>query len=246
MRSVYQANFMGLPISRSFVTMTYGASAYHIEGNGRSSAVVSILTPMKANFEAIGSLEAGAVHPANFAAHIEAGTDKYDIALEIQDGVVTDERVHTESPGGPFPSKPDFVPITENMKRGIVDPLSAFLVPYKTSSPEKVCARTLSIYTGRERFNLALTPLRREKVSIPGLYEGEAQVCAARYKPLGGHRAQKKEVKYMIANKDMEAWFVPLPEAKLMGLYKVKIGTKFGPVTVTLEKAGLGPVAPIQ
>jgi hypothetical protein len=188
---------------------------------------------MKAVIDARGTLEAGVVHPASFAAHITVGKDGYDIELNFRNGAVVKESVVPQ----PKPA-PDFVPVLDAMKKNVIDPLSAFLVP---ASSEKTCARTLPIYTGRERFDLALSFNRKEKVSIPGLYEGEAVVCSARYVPHGGHRAGKKEIKYMIGNKDMEAWFVPLPHLALMGLYKVKIGTKLGPLTITLEKAGLGP-----
>jgi hypothetical protein len=235
-RGVYQTDFLGLPLSRAFVTMTYDAKAYHIKGTGRSSVMARILVPMKAAFSANGSLASGKTYPGNFEAQVKAGKVTYDISLSIRNGAIV-----KESASPPHDRKPDLVPVTEAMKHNVIDPLSAFLVPYATNAPEKVCARTLPIYTGRERFDLKLTFARKEKVIIPGFFDGEAQVCAARYIPLGGHRAKKKEIRYMIGNKEMEAWFVPLPDQPLMGLYKAEIGTKLGPLTVTLEKAGLGP-----
>jgi hypothetical protein len=234
-RSVYQADFLGLPVSRSFITMTLNEKAYHIEGTGRTSPVTSIIAPMKATLDAKGAIDAGAVHPASFEAHVTVAKDTYDIKLELKNRTMVKESVVPQ----PSP-KPDLVPVTEAMKKNVIDPLSAFLVPIEAPI-EKACARTLPIYTGRERFDLALSFNRKEKVVIPGLFDGEAVVCSARYVPHGGHRSEKKEVKYMIGNKDMAAWFVPLPGVKLLGLYKVEIGTKLGRLTVTLEKAGLGP-----
>ena len=235
-RSVYQTDFIGLPVSRAYLTMTLDEKGYRIEGSGRSSPVARILVPMKAQFKVHGRLSAAGLLPENFEAHVTAGKDRYDIDLKLKNGAVTKESATPLTPA------PDLVAVTKEMKRGVIDPLSAFLVPYRAAQPEKVCDRTLPIYTGRERFDLKLTPLRRERVSLPGFYEGEAQVCAARYLPKGGHRAGKKEIKYMIENKAMEAWFVPLPQASLMGLYKVEIGTKLGPAVIRLDKAELGPM----
>ncbi|MES2906239.1 MAG: DUF3108 domain-containing protein [Pseudomonadota bacterium] len=236
-RSIYQTSYMGLPVSRAFIVLHLNEGGYEFTGKGRASALASLFKPMDAELKAKGRFVGNAVKPESFDADIKGKKDGYLIALEMQNGKVLKETSLPKRENLP----PDFVPVTENMKQGVIDPLAAFLIPVKTGSLEEVCKRTLPVYTGRERFDLVLTPDRKEAVTVPGLFQGEALVCKGRYQPLGGHRAEKPEVKYMIENTDMEAAFVPLPGGKVMGLYRVSIGTKLGPVTVELEKAVVEP-----
>ncbi len=76
-------------------------------------------------------------------------------------------------------------PATQAQKRGAIDQVTMFaqLIFSPGADP---CARTLNIYLdGRSRFDLVMSPARRERVNIAG-YRGEAHVCSVQYRPIAG------------------------------------------------------------
>jgi Protein of unknown function (DUF3108). len=67
------------------------------------------------------------------------------------------------------PVRADRVPVTDADRRGIADPLSAMLIPTKFGGgvlAASDCNRTLKIFDGRRRYNLALSYNRMDKVAI--------------------------------------------------------------------------------
>ena len=73
----------------------------------------------------------------------------------------------------PLDDKPDRVPIAEPHKRGVVDPVSALLMPVagrgEPMDPEN-CNRILPVFDGASRFDVTL--------SVPGLTQQPDLSCA--------------------------------------------------------------------
>jgi len=53
-------------------------------------------------------------------------------------------------------------------------------------------------------------------------------VCSVRYKPVAGHRPSRYTVQYMVENKDMFVWLVPIEGTRLMAPFKVTVATMIG------------------
>ena len=135
----------------------------------------------------------------------------------------------------PLEDRPDRIPVTEGHKRGVVDPVSALLMPVAGSGAPAdpgACNRTIPIFDGAARFDVTLSYERTEVVRGKA-YDGPALVCSARYKPIAGHRPSRYTVQYMMANKDMYAWLVPIPGTRLMAPFRVSVATRIG--TAVLE-----------
>ena len=232
----YTTYFLGLPVSSSGLVIDSDAKTYRIKGTGKASLLADLFKPLKAQLLASGTLSAGRAVPQHFTAFISGSDAPYDIAIERRGGKMTSEK---SLPLREKPYPDDFVPVTPAMKDGALDPLSAFVIAVPPGQFEQACAKPLKIYTGRERFDILLHYTKREAQDMPGVSAGPAVVCAARYHPVGGHRAKKSEIQYMESNDEIEGWFLPLSDQTTMLLSKVRIATKLGPVTVELEKAKL-------
>lgn len=105
----------------------------------------------------------------------------------------------------------DRVPVTTAAKRHVVDPLSAALIPLagKDDKADKdVCDRTLPVFDGWTRYDIALSYTGTDPVEFPG-YKGDAIHCSARWVPVAGHREGSRATNYMRDNKDMHVWFRP-------------------------------------
>jgi hypothetical protein len=59
-------------------------------------------------------------------------------------------------------------------------------------------------------------------------YAGPAVVCAIYFVPLAGYIPDRKAIKYLIAQRDMEAWLVPIAGTRFVVPYRLSIPTPLG------------------
>jgi hypothetical protein len=187
--------------------------------------------------KSVGSLRGAEVIPASAAIDTQDGKGKKrTIRMAMVNGTV---RAAMLNP--PERIRPDTVPLKPEHKSGVVDPISAMVLPAQGGKPlldSSQCNRTLPIFEGSERFDITLTYDRTEKVKTPNGYEGSVLVCKARYKPVAGHRSNRSQVKYMENNRTIEAWFAPVAEANALVPWRVSLGTPVGQVIVEASRFG--------
>ena len=122
------------------------------------------------------------------------------------------------------------VPLSEAHKRGIVDPVSALVMPAVSSGPlldPANCDRTIPVFDGAARFDIVLTYAETRQVEKPG-YRGPVLVCNARYVPIAGHRSLRPATKFMQDNQDMQVWLAPLEGARLLVPLRIAVQTMVG------------------
>lgn len=134
------------------------------------------------------------------------------------------------------PPAPDMVPIKDEHKRNVLDPLSAVMA-LALSSGQKPCDRKLSIFDGKQRFDLALSFRRQQRIAEarPSGQPGVGFVCSVRYKPIAGYR-NNEETEKLVTNGNMEITLRPVPSANLMVPYHVSIPTGAGTATLTAQR----------
>jgi hypothetical protein len=59
-------------------------------------------------------------------------------------------------------------------------------------------------------------------------YAGPAVVCAIYFVPLAGYIPDRKAIKYLIAQRDMEVWLVPIAATRFVVPYRLSIPTPLG------------------
>ena len=92
----------------------------------------------------------------------------------------------------------------------------------------QACQRTLSIFDGRMRYDLALAFKRIEAVrSQPG-YQGPVVVCAVRFSPIAGHVPDRYALRYLADQRDIEMWLAPIAGTRIMAPYRVSVPTPIG------------------
>src|ERR1700733_2288587 len=155
--SPYETSFLGIPLSRSFITTHIDGSHYRIEAKGRTSHLVMVISSIHGAVDVAGELTATRAQPESFTLHATSGSDVYDIALNYHGAAIASESVMPKRE-----PKPDLVAVSEAMKQDVIDPISAFLMPLAGKKPESICARRVPIYTGRERFDLVFSFNRSE------------------------------------------------------------------------------------
>jgi hypothetical protein len=91
------------------------------------------------------------------------------------------------------------------------------------------CGRRISVFDGKQRFDLVLTFRRQEKVTEakPSGQPTMAVVCQVKYIPVSGHK-NSTEVNQMTKAENIEVAFRPIPSANLLVPYKITIPTIIG------------------
>ena len=116
-----------------------------------------------------------------------------------------------------------YVPVSRTHLRGAMDPMSALmLISRKGRSHRSACSRTIPIYDGKQRFNLKLSYKRSVRVNRhqSGGYSGPVIICRVKYQPISGYKAHKKDIKFMIKNRNIEMWLMPLPKSRNYAPYR--------------------------
>jgi hypothetical protein len=133
---------------------------------------------------------------------------------------------------------PDRVELTEAHRRGIVDPLTALLVPRAGDGApnEAACRRTIAVFDGRRRFDLKLAFKRMDTVKAERGYAGPAVVCAVTFQPVAGHRSSSTMVKFLSQGRDIEMAFVPVAGTRLLAPFRITIVSMLGNLVVQANR----------
>jgi hypothetical protein len=108
------------------------------------------------------------------------------------------------------------------------------------------CSRTLKIFDGRRRYNLALSFSRMDKVAIERGYSGPILVCAVVLQPIAGYRADSTIVKYVAGRRNMELWFAPISGTSIIAPLRVLMPTLIGTLKIQADQfeAAASPPTP--
>jgi Protein of unknown function (DUF3108) len=230
LRVVYSVSLIGLPIGVADVSGRISATNYHVEATAKITGLASILTNAKGAATGSGAIASGRIAPATFATTAANSRMTRTVRMAIADGAVSGVDI-----APPIDERPGRIPLREQDKHGIVDPVGALIVPVAGGLPligPAACNRSIPVFDGYTRFDVRLTYVGQRRVSAKG-YSGPVVVCAARYVPIAGHDPNRPAVKFMTDNRDMELWLAPVESAHVLVPFRASIATMIG--TTVLE-----------
>jgi hypothetical protein len=229
----YTISVAHIPIGESRWTLDLGTDQYAATASGQAKGVLKMLASGTGSFEAHGLVKDGAPAPTNFAAKTDSEDDKADISMVLDAGTVTALNASI-----PAPSK-DRVPLTDAHQQGVVDPLSALLIAVAGSGNglgENACQRTLPVFDGRRRFDLALKFKRMDKAAAEKGYKGPVVVCAVSFQAIAGHRASSPLVKYLSDGREIELWLAPIAGTRLLAPFRLSVASMLGNLVVEADQ----------
>lgn len=227
-RADYSVSVRGLPVGSARLKAEFADGRYAVKFSGRVKGLVRLFSDARASAEAEGEESDGHLLPAVYQHQWTEDDDAEIVNIRFADLGVSEVSVE------PPPKHPErYVPVTAAHKAGVLDPVSAFVWPAPGGATPDICDRTLPLFDGQQRFDLALSFSRSETFSTgDGSYSGPAVVCAIRYRPISGHRPGKESVQFMAENKDMEVWMAPTSNGDVVVPVKISIRTSFGRVVL--------------
>jgi Protein of unknown function (DUF3108) len=219
----------GLLVGKASLTGDISDNRYSISLNASMTGLIGAVTGGKGSAVSSGSISGSKITSEGYALNASNGSQTRSIRIGMSGGNAQKPIV---APA--FVTSPERAPITDQQRRGVIDPLTALLMPVKGKDPfdKGNCNRTLAVFDGAQRFNVTLSFARMTEVNIKG-YQGPVLVCAARYVPLGGHFPKRPQTKFMVDNREMSAWLAPLEGGRVLAPVQINIKTAMGNSMIT-------------
>jgi hypothetical protein len=227
----YSVSIRGFPVGHAKLRANVDGGRYAVSLLGRVSGLVRLFANIKAEAQADGTI----------------GEDR-PLAREyqhewVEDGETETVAMHYSGRGvdeidlDPPIRRPErYVPVTDEQKADALDLVSAFLWPSPGGATPAACDRTLPLIDGKRRFDIDFAFNRTDFFVVRrGRERHKAVVCSIRYRPVAGHRIDKKNDGFLSESGDMEVWLSDIGDGVLLPI-KVLLQSKLGPAVLTASR----------
>ncbi|MGH6768666.1 MAG: DUF3108 domain-containing protein [Xanthobacteraceae bacterium] len=225
----YTISLARIPIGTASATADIVDGRYRLTVSGRASGMLRVIASGEGSLTASGAMIDGRPSPAEFVARTTTDDDTLDVRLGFDGGNVTALAASAPPPG------PDRIKLTEAHRVGVLDPLTALLIPAGAdgSGPsEASCNRTLPVFDGRRRYDLMLAHKRMDTVKADKGYSGSVVVCAVTLKPIAGYRKSSRLVKFLTDGRDIEIALAPVAGTRMLAPFRVSVANMLGNLMV--------------
>ncbi len=223
--------FGSIPVGTATFDIRFDQKSYSLDASGKTVGVAELFASGRGKAESTGRFNGGAViADRNFVEYVEKKKTS-TLEMGFADGAV--ETVVLVPDKRKTKVAPKYVPILQDQLKAVIDPASSIVVPVpweEAKDPKAVCNRTIPIYDGDTRFDIALKYKSTKPVETEG-YKGYAYVCQLRYVPVAGHRTKQRNIEYMSQNKDMEIWLAPMAQTNIFTPIRIEVPTWIGRVS---------------
>jgi hypothetical protein len=233
----YDLSLIGLPIGQATLAGNADPGTYRLELTARLTGLASVVSGGKGVAVASGTGLPSRVLPNSYQLSVSGSGPLQSIKVNLSNGNVTSIAIDP-----PLEPRPDRIPVTEQHKRGVLDPVSAFLMPVPGRGPvldPSSCNRTLAVFDGGGRFDVALKFKETTTLKLRG-YDGPALLCEVRYTPIAGHRAERRAVQFMADNRDIQVWLIPVGGSRLLVPARIMLRTLIGMLAIDARRMTTG------
>ena len=225
----YAVSLVGLHIGDLSADGTLEPQSYRMQLGAHLSGLAAMVSSVRMALASSGAMRKDRPAPMAYATSAVNSSETRTLRMALKAGTV--KAVEIMPP-------PEFhgerVPVTEANKRNILDPTSALIMPVPAADAlvgPAACDRTLPIYDGYARFDIALHYAGQRDVEVPG-YSGPVSVCTARYMPISGHLVNSRSTAFMAQNEGIEVWLAPIEHAHVVVPIKVSMPTMTGQLDI--------------
>ncbi len=222
----YIATLAGVPIGKGAWVIEIANDQYTAAASGMTTGLARVFASGQGSSASRGQVKNGNLVPASYASNVAMDHRSEELRITLINGVVKEIGIEP-----PSPPQFDRIPITEAHRRGVVDPMTGVLMRVNGSasplSPE-ACNRSIPVFDGRMRFDLKLSFKRMEEVQAEQGYQGPAVVCTVLFSPVAGYVPERPTIKYLMRQRDMELWLVPVAGTRVLVPFRFQVPTPLG------------------
>jgi hypothetical protein len=225
----YAVSLVGLRIGDLYAHGKMGSPNYQIDLHANLTGLATLVSSARLALASSGAMRRDRLAPMTYATSSVNEAETRTLRMALKAGTVKAVEI---MPAPQFYG--ERVPVTEANKRNVLDPTSALIMPVPRNEPldgPAACDRTLPIYDGYARFDIALHYAGTQSVSVPG-YSGPVAMCTARYHPISGHMVNSRSTAFMAQNTGIEVWLAPVEGAHVVVPFRVALPTMTGQLEV--------------
>jgi hypothetical protein len=227
-RASYVLTLGGINIAMMDVELSDNGSRYALDLSANVAGMGAVVASGTASAHASGSSANGLVSQS-FDLKTRANGEAFGVDVTFAGGEVSAFKVEP-----PITDTYDRVPLERRHLTGVGDFLSAFVVKGGTLD-KGLCQRKLNIFTGVERFNIAMSYAGEDEATSPRTgYQGPVVVCSLDYQPISGHFTESEITNYLADKSRILMWYAPLGQTGYFVPYRVLLGTNMGDLSMVL------------
>ena len=217
----YTLSFAGISFGDVTVSAEIGTSEYTMSGEGRLRSFGPAPASGIGYSEVRGLVSESQLTPTRFRSKSNFEKDPREIVIIYEDGNVKEVIGSNASRGRSQ--------IADADRQPVLDPLTALLIP--AGLGEEACQRTVRIFDGYQRFDVALAFKRRSSIKAKEGYTGPAVVCSGKYRPVAGQRGSATVPSFvmdLLVDREMDVTLAPVSGTRLLAPFQVSVESMLG------------------
>lgn len=228
-RASYVLTLGGINIAAMDVDLKDDGARYSLDLDANVAGLGAVVASGTASASSAGSSSGSALVAQDFELKTRANGETFTVDVSFSGRNVDSFKVEP-----PILDNYDRVPIERRHLTDTGDFLSAFVIKGATLD-KSLCQRRVGIFTGVERFNIAMSYAGTDEATSPRTgYQGPVVLCSVDYQPVSGHFTTSEITTYLADSDRIIIWYAPLGETGYFIPYRVLLGTNMGDLSMVL------------
>ena len=228
-KAQYVISLAGINVANVDVSFKDDGNHYAVDVGANVAGVGTLVASGTASADSEGTSAPGGLSSSDFTLETKASGERFEVDVTYASGNAATFKV---SP--PMPTDYGRVAIERKHLKGVSDPIASFILKGGTLSPD-LCNRKLNIFTGMERYDIAMSYGAIQKATSQRTgYQGPVVLCRVRYIPISGHFENSEIADYLAKSDKILVWYAPLGETGYFIPYRVLMGTAAGDLSMVM------------
>jgi hypothetical protein len=229
--ATYGVSLGGTAIANVTIRLNDSGEKYAMALDARITGLAQMVASGSAKGESVGISTGAGLISQKFDLLTRASGEDFTVEVEYAQKDVT---AFVVSP--PIVNNIDRVALERKHLRGVNDMLAAFVIKAE-GLDSGICERKMQIFTGVERFNLAMRFTRDDEATSKRTgYQGPLVLCTVKYTPVSGHYTSSEITSYLAGSDRILIWFAPLQAPGYYIPYRAILSTSAGDLSIVLTK----------
>lgn len=225
----YLITLGGINVATAEIKLTDSGGHYDLTADATVAGLGGLVASGTAKAESAGASIPTGLVSENFHLLTHAHDEDFSIDVQYARGTVTAFVVKP-----PLLNDINRVPIERSQLNGVGDMLAAFILKGR-GLDHSLCDRRMRVFTGVERFDLAMSYLADDKAtSLRTGYQGPVVQCAIKYTPISGHFTTSEMTNYLAQSDRIFIWYAPMADTGYFIPYRVLLTTSVGDLSMVL------------
>lgn len=227
----YTISLGGNNVAELTIRLADGGGRYELEASANIAGMASLVASGSGKVKSSGISTATGLVSERFDFLTRSQGEDFTVVVtyagkDVQSFVVTP----------PLLNNIDRVAIERKHLRGVNDMVAAFILK-GGKLDSGLCDRKMQIFTGLERFNVALRFAKTDEATSPRTgYQGPVILCNIRYTPVSGHFTTSEVTNFLADSDRILIWYAPMQTPGIFIPYRILLTTSMGDLSMVLTK----------